>query len=339
MSTIVEVPFVDTAPRGKSDVEASLNSSTFTDPGSPASPPLMRSAEGQHGSDPMMELSSRGFEVHMDKLLGEGSYSAVYEALDVASGKIVAAKLTPLNRKTHKHCHDNEVHSFRKLGLGHPNIVRYYDDVAQDDVGVIILEKLTAHTLERHVEERGRLGMAEALEIFNQVVSAVAFMHEHHLSPRDLKPENIAYNPETHEVKVFDLGLAMPLKQNEDGSYAKVNVTTGSPLYMAPEVLAGKAHDSFAHDIWCLGQILYFMLVGHSPFHWCATLAELRDELIVFRKIKFPSWLDYNTNVLLKGMLSFDPAMRMDIKEVRETVLELLSYEREFKVKSGGNDA
>jgi serine/threonine protein kinase len=186
------------------------------------------------------------------------------------------------------------------------------------------MEKLTSVTLEDFIATYGRMGVTEALEIFQQIVAAVAYMHDKNLSPRDIKPENIAYDFEANHAKIFDLGLALRLPVNSDGSSPLTSVTTGSPLYMAPEVIGNKPHDTFAHDIWCLGQVLYYMVVGQSPFQWCHTLAELRDELLVFRKIKYPSWLDFNTTLLLKGMLDFDPTLRLEIGQVIESVEELL---------------
>jgi serine/threonine protein kinase len=283
---------------------------------------------------PRHDVKKEGYVIYTDALLGEGSYSSVFEAEDVATRKCAVAKLTDVSRKTHSHCHFNEVASFKRLEPGHPNIVRYFDDFVQNDVGIIIMEKLPSQTLEDHIAVHGRMDPLLALEIFNQIVSAVVFMHDHNLSPRDLKTENIAFDPLTNIAKIFDFGLAMQLYPNPDGTMPLVNVTTGSPLYMAPEVVAVKPHDSFAHDIWCLGQIFYMMLVGHSPFQWCSNMAELRDELLVFRKIKYPSWLDYNMTQLLKGMLHFDPTLRSDIKEIKDIVSRLISYERDFEIKN-----
>jgi serine/threonine protein kinase len=223
------------------------------------------------------------------------------------------------------------VRSFRSLGLGHPNIVHYYSDFIKDDVGVIVFEKLAPLTLEQHIESNGRLDLADALGIFQQIVAAVAYMHEKHVSPRDLKTENIAYDSATNTVKLFDLGFALRLQQNEDGTYPKVAISNGSPVFMAPEVLAMQPHDSFAHDIWCLGHVLYFLLVGRDPFPWCKNLADLCKELLILKRLPFPTWLPARIIFFLQSMLHFDPAKRLGIEKVRETVLELLAHERDVE--------
>jgi serine/threonine protein kinase len=280
-----------------------------------------------------------GYVIKADRLLGEGSYSSVYEAFDINSGKVVVAKLTDLSMKLRARCHRNEVGSFKYLGIGHPNLVKYYSDFTDNEIGFIILEKLSSISLEDYIANYGRLGLQEALEIFGQIVSVVVHMHERHLSPRDLKPENIAYDPEKNEVKLFDLGLAMLILPNAKGEIPFVNVTTGSPLFMAPEVIACKPHSSFAHDIWCLGQILYVLLTGQSAFNWCSSLAELRDELLVFKKIKYPPWLDFRTTQFLQGMLEFDPKLRLDVRGVMDGVKKLQDNQLKVQLKKGGNDA
>lgn len=190
------------------------------------------------------------------------------------------------------------------------------------------MEKLTSSTLDDYISNYGRLPLSEALSIFEQIVSVVSFLHEHYISPRDLKTENIAFDPVTRKVTLFDLGLAMVITPKKDGTLPHVNVTTGSPLFMAPEVIACKPHNSYAHDIWCLGQILFTILVGRSPFQWCSNMAELRDELLVFKKILYPTFLDFSTTQFLKALLEFDPKLRPDIRSVQESLFQLMALKR-----------
>src|SRR4051812_48450796 len=100
------------------------------------------------------------------------------------------------------------------LGEGHPSIVKYFDEFAVEQCGVIILEKLTKFTLEDLIRSKGRLQPREALSIFWEITSALEFMHLKHVryficlsrvmniqfrsplilsSPRDLKVENIGF--------------------------------------------------------------------------------------------------------------------------------------------------
>jgi BR serine/threonine kinase len=262
------------------------------------------------------------------KLLGTGSYSFVYEATDTITNEIVVTKLTSLNDKNRLQCYQNELMAFKKLGVcGHPNIVRCYDDYVQDQVGVLVLEKLSPITLESYLVEKGRMGYITALEFFKDIVSAVEALHNSSISPRDLKPENIAFDHRLKKLKLFDLGLATVIRKDKTGQVPLITSTTGTPLFMAPEVMALKPHNSYLHDIWGLGMILYSMVVGHSAFHNLTTLDELREEVLVYRKINYPSWLDLNVVALLQSMLDWNPENRLSIPEIKKIVNEILSIE------------
>jgi serine/threonine protein kinase len=275
-------------------------------------------------------LSSDRYRINSKKLLGKGSYSFVYEANDITNGNVVVAKVTNLAEKTHIRCHRQEILTFKRLGRGNEHIVKFYGDFIEDKCGVIVLEKLSSFTLEDYIYERGRMDFITGLSVFSQILSAVEAMHKVDISPRDLKAENIAFDLNTRNVKLFDFGLSAIIEPNAKGEIPLIKSTTGSPLYMAPEVLAMKPHNSFVHDIWCLGQILYTMLVGNCPFSMCTNLDDLKEEVLIYKKIAFPSWIEYKANKLLHGMLEWDPALRMTLDEVRKTVDGLLAAENDF---------
>jgi calcium-dependent protein kinase len=61
-------------------------------------------------------------------------------------------------------------------------------------------------------------------------------------------------------VKVIDFGLASYFKENEN-----LYTRTGTPYYMAPEVIDGKYDESC--DMWSVGVITYCLLAGYPPFN------------------------------------------------------------------------
>lgn len=125
------------------------------------------------------------------------------------------------------------------------------------------MEYLEGGELEGYLKNKGRLDEDEAREIFNQVISAIAYCHNQKIIHRDLKLENILkIDHHSNKIKIVDFGIA--------GLYAgrKSEVTkAGSIFYLPPEIFENKnVNASPSLDIWSIGIILYQLVVGKLPF-------------------------------------------------------------------------
>jgi serine/threonine protein kinase len=106
--------------------------------------------------------------------------------------------------------------------------------------------------------------------MFRQMVSTVSWMHSHGVAHLDLSLENTmlaSVNEHQVIVKLIDFGLAKHFKLNE-----RFSEKVGKEGYMAPEVYAKKGYLPEKADIWCLGVMLYMMLVGASPYAFPGSL-------------------------------------------------------------------
>ncbi len=102
----------------------------------------------------------------------------------------------------------------------------------------------------------------ESRRLFQQLLSAIGYMHSHQIVHRDLKPENILLTKyPQRNVKLADFGLS---KYLEDGELLRTSC--GSPNYAAPEVVTGSLYGGPEIDVWSAGVILYAMLTGSLPF-------------------------------------------------------------------------
>jgi polo-like kinase 1 len=100
------------------------------------------------------------------------------------------------------------------------------------------------------------------------------YLHSHRIIHRDLKLGNLFLNDQM-EIKLGDFGLATKL--DFDGE--KKRTICGTPNYIAPEVLEGRAGHSYEVDIWSLGVIIYTLIIGKPPF-------ETTDVKATYRRIK-----------------------------------------------------
>jgi serum/glucocorticoid-regulated kinase 3 len=111
-----------------------------------------------------------------------------------------------------------------------------------------------------------------------------------------LKPENILLDSEGH-IKLTDFGLA---KENfHRRNRGRTNTFCGTPEYLAPEVLRKEAY-GFPVDWWCVGSVLYEMLVGLPPFY--TNDVQAMYEKILNEKLKFPPYVGVRARSIISGV-------------------------------------
>lgn len=234
----------------------------------------------------------RAFRNHfrLDELLGAGAFGVVYRAYDLVSEYECALKLQPIpeskekaaeqlkhtpNRERLERYYEEALNSRMReasIGLqlsGCPNIVRTY-------------ETGKAHIDHSPGEEKPIGGCMwismELLEPIDPVIrneclvarigvdicSALDFAHSRGFTHRDVKPENIMYSA-GEGYKLGDFGVTRFVSQDMNAT------VTGTPLYMAPELLkpylncmTDAKYDNSV-DIYALGLSLYSLLNNGYP--------------------------------------------------------------------------
>jgi serine/threonine-protein kinase len=158
--------------------------------------------------------------------------------------------------------------------LKSPHTVQLYDFGVTDDGTLYyvmeLLEGLDLHTL---VRRHGPLPAERAIHILRQVCSSLADAHGNGLVHRDIKPANIVVSRAgiTFDfAKVLDFGLVKidsPQRPDADA----VNLTaagsvSGTPGFMAPEVVVSAPVTDHRVDIYSLGCVAYWLLTGKLVF-------------------------------------------------------------------------
>lgn len=115
--------------------------------------------------------------------------------------------------------------------------------------------------------EGGHLSEKSTAKIIKQVLMAIKHMHDSGICHRDLKLENIMFETKGKAtkdpmIKVIDFGFAKYFSTIESDLMTS---RTGTPYYMAPEVLSG-AYDKSC-DLWAIGVMTYCLLAGYPPFN------------------------------------------------------------------------
>jgi len=143
--------------------------------------------------------------------------------------------------------------------LDHPNIVNYHETYDDSKQLYLVMEFVEGRELlEIFTEDsRGKLGEKEVAGYMEQLLKALNHCHANGVVHRDVKPANIMIT-NSGSLRLLDFGLS---KIQESKS---LKTRAGTPLFMAPEVLAGKY--GAEADIWSVGVMLYVLVSGHYPF-------------------------------------------------------------------------
>lgn len=196
------------------------------------------------------------------KVIGGGGMANVYLARDMILDRDVAIKVLRFDFSN-----DEEfIKRFRReaqsaTSLAHPNIVSIYDVGEEDEIYFIVMEYVEGKTLKQYIQQYAPLHPREALNIMEQIVSAIAHAHENHIVHRDIKPHNILIDPHGN-VKVTDFGIAMALSST---TITQTNSVLGSVHYLSPEQARGGMANKKS-DIYSLGIVLFELLTGRLPF-------------------------------------------------------------------------
>jgi eukaryotic-like serine/threonine-protein kinase len=150
--------------------------------------------------------------------------------------------------------------------LTHPNIARLVDAGTTDNGRpYLVLEYVDGEPIDQYCEARS-LCIEERVQLFLDVVSAVAHAHANLIIHRDLKPSNVLVTRDG-VVKLLDFGVAKLLSPDlTDGDPAttRFECIALTPEYAAPEQLLGEV-PSTATDVYQLGMLLYVLLTGRHP--------------------------------------------------------------------------
>jgi serine/threonine protein kinase len=192
---------------------------------------------------------------------GQGSMGNVYKARDRETREVVALKLLKseiASDQTMIERFKNELLFARKIT--HKNVCRVYEFNRIGPVAYTSMEFVEGESLRSVLNRFGGLPTRKTIDLVGQICSGLKEAHAQGIVHRDLKPENVMIDAQGN-VKIMDFGIARSMEAVTRLTGSMV----GTPAYMAPEQVAGKAVD-YRTDIYSLGLILYELFTGAQAF-------------------------------------------------------------------------
>jgi serine/threonine-protein kinase len=228
--------------------------------------------------------------------------------------------------------------------LKSPHTVQLYDFGATEDGRLYyVMELLDGLDLDTLVRQYGPLPAERVVHILRQVCSSLQDAHANGLVHRDIKPANVVVSRAgtTFDfAKVLDFGLVKldtarkteddAVKLSTDGS------TSGTPAFMAPEVVLGVADTDHRVDLYALGCVGYWLLTGKLIFEGRSVVE------VMFHHAHTPPPRPSTTSELpipapledlVMECLEKDPARRPASAEAVSTRLEAVPLESAWTVE------
>ena len=194
-------------------------------------------------------------------LLGEGGMGAVFLCEKVDEPNTLAA-VKVLKQHGLQGARERFVRELETMrSLSHPGIVSVQENGEHLDMLWMSMDFVQGETLETLIR-RGPLPREQAIQVFREIVDALAHAHAAGIRHRDIKPANVIVDPDGHP-HLLDFGIAVQLGRTR---LTQTGTVPGTMPYMPPEVFEQERPDPTLCDVYAAGLLFCEMLAGASPY-------------------------------------------------------------------------
>lgn len=196
-----------------------------------------------------------------------GTMSKFYAARDRENDEVVGLKLCDLEKFTF---FESRFKGLNKPSEGeisaqmvHPNIIRTLEyGLSTKNEPYLVMEFVDGPGLNVliHARDEERLG-GRRMKLIHQMADALNYVHQQGFIHRDICPRNFICSADMETIKLIDFGLTVPATE----AFTKPGNRTGTPLYMAPEIVRRRATDQRL-DIFAFGVSIYQLLTFELPW-------------------------------------------------------------------------
>ncbi|XWS16875.1 hypothetical protein CRYUN_Cryun33cG0018700 [Craigia yunnanensis] len=198
--------------------------------------------------------------------IGNGASATIYRAIYLPSNNVVAVKCLDLDR-----CNNTNLDSIRREAqtmslVDHPNLVRAYCSFVVDRNLWVVMPFMSQGSCLHAMKKACPYGFEEPAicSILKETLKALDHLHRQGYIHRDVKAGNILLD-NNGKVKLADFGVSACMFDSGDRQHRR-NSFTGTPCWMAPEVLQSGTGYNYKADIWSFGITALELAHGHAPF-------------------------------------------------------------------------
>lgn len=267
------------------------------------------------------------------ELIGRGSFGAVYLALNVTTGEMLAVKqvVVPKDRNRIGSKTVEGIEALHKevetmKDLDHINIVQYLGFEQKDNIYSMFLEYVAGGSIAVCMKSYGPFEEKLVTFITRQILLGLQYLHQNGILHRDLKADNLLLEVDGR-CKISDFGIS---KKSSDIYVNNAEMSMqGTIFWMAPEVIDSIVEDkkqgySAKIDIWSLGCVVLEMFCGKRPWSNEAVVSAIYK--IGKTKLAPPIPSDINDKILVEAKDFIKKCFTID-PEARPTATELLEHD------------
>ena len=179
----------------------------------------------------------------------------------------------------------------------------------------LVLDYLSGGDLRYHFFDKPVFTEIESKFVTICTILSLEYIHKKNIVHRDLKPENLVFDSIGY-LHLTDFGISAEIKSSKG-----LTSTSGTPGYMAPEVLFSQSHD-FSVDYYGLGIIVYELMMGDRPYYGIEK-KEIKEQLlsknIKLKKENLPDgWDDISVLDFINGLLKRKKSKRLGKNGINE---------------------
>jgi len=212
-------------------------------------------------------------------------------------------------------------------GMHHRNIVETLEyGLTNKDEPYLVMEFVEGPGLQLLIHNRESEMLAgKRLSLMKQMSDALYYVHKQGFIHRDICPRNFICSPDINHIKLIDFGLTVPATP----AFMQPGNRTGTPLYMAPEVVRRRPTDQKV-DIFSFGVTCYQLLTFELPWPGGETsgLAALNHDTSAARDIlEYRPDLNKSLAGLIMQSVKANPAERVQSMEAFLKILNGVKLE------------
>lgn len=249
-----------------------------------------------------------GTRYQLEKQLGRGAFGALWRGRVVQTGEAVAIKVFAEELANDANVVTRLLREWGALiRLRHRSLVSARDLVVEGDLLAMVMQLVEGPDLRSYLGGRGTLSPAEATALVADMAEVLAVVHTAGIVHRNVKPAKVLLQPEPEGYRPLLTGFSIARMANEETWHI-----TGTPYYVAPELISGAAATS-AVDVYACGIMFMELVTGHPPFRGSDTMEIFQAHQTA--QPQRPPGVSDALWAVVRSMLEKNPADRPDATE------------------------